>query len=148
MPTIRATTAPSTIGTWCVGVCESSRQDWPTPAPDFARVASMVISPPGRHPSIRGHSRIGKIIEPKAPDDKRDVARFDTIASSRSARTREVHSDRHRTGPNPPRCAKEGNPGAGPLPDLIITPGRLVPASPVVRVLVSLLRHRQVGGFR
>src|SRR2546426_974229 len=79
MPVIRATNAPSTIGTWCVGVCESSRHDWPNPDPDFARVASMVHSPPSRHPSMPGHSRIGTIFEPKAPHDKRDVARAETI---------------------------------------------------------------------
>src|SRR2546422_2758858 len=74
MPTIRATNAPSTIGTWYVGVCESSRHDWPSPVPDFARVASMVLSPPERHPPVPGHSRIGTIFEPRVPRDKHDVA--------------------------------------------------------------------------
>src|SRR5947209_19506550 len=82
MPTIRATNAPSTIGTWYVGVCESSRHDWPSPAPDFARVASMVLSPPGRHPPMPGHSRIGTIFEPRVPRDKHDVAPPLTIGFS------------------------------------------------------------------
>src|SRR5947209_7050557 len=47
MPTSNATIEPRTTGTWYVGVCESSRHDWPNPAPDFVRVASMVLSPPG-----------------------------------------------------------------------------------------------------
>src|SRR6267378_7895346 len=46
MPTSNATIEPRTTGTWYVGVCESSRHDWPNPAPDFVRVASMVLSPP------------------------------------------------------------------------------------------------------
>src|SRR2546422_11284535 len=148
MPVIRATNAPSTIGTWCVGVCESSRHDWPNPDPDFARVASMVHSPPGRHPSMPGHSRIGTIFEPKAPHDKRDVARLDTISSSPSGGGHQVHSDRHGRRQDDPRCTKGGNPGAGPLPDLIIISRRSVEPSRVVRVLVSLVRHRQVGEFR
>src|SRR2546422_3442040 len=82
MPVIRATNAPSTIGTWCVGVCESSRHDWPNPDPDFARVASMVLSPPCRHPPMPGHRRIGTIFELRVPYDKRDVASPLTIGFS------------------------------------------------------------------
>src|SRR5213594_1862194 len=79
MPTSNATIEPRTTGTWCVGVCESSRHDWPNPDPDFVRVASMVLSPPGPHPSMPGHSRIGTIFELSLPTDKRDVARPETI---------------------------------------------------------------------
>src|SRR5437660_326504 len=42
MPTSNATIEPRTTGTWYVGVCESSRHDWPNPAPDFVPVASML----------------------------------------------------------------------------------------------------------
>src|SRR3989454_11785655 len=97
MPTIRATNAPSTIGTWYVGVCESSRHDWPSPAPDFARVASMVLSPPGRHPPMPGHSRIGTIFEPRVPRDKHDVAPPLTIGFSHP-----------RGGPTPPSWVLKG----------------------------------------
>src|ERR1700716_3280382 len=46
MPTSNATIEPRTTGTWYVGACVSSRHDWPNPAPDFVRVAYMVLSPP------------------------------------------------------------------------------------------------------
>src|SRR3989440_3437482 len=54
MPTSNATIEPRTTGTWYVGVCESSRHDWPNPTPDFVRVASMVLSPPGSRPRSQG----------------------------------------------------------------------------------------------
>src|SRR5437879_2212444 len=54
MPTSNATIEPRTTGTWYVGVCESSRHDWPNPTPDFVRVASMVLSPPGSRPRCQG----------------------------------------------------------------------------------------------
>src|SRR5207244_13217863 len=54
MPTSNATIEPRTTGTWYVGVCESSRHDWPNPAPDFVRVASMVLSPPRLRPRCHG----------------------------------------------------------------------------------------------
>src|SRR5438445_10375295 len=54
MPTSNATIEPRTTGTWYVGVCESSRHDWPNPTPDFVRVASMVLSPPGSRPRGQG----------------------------------------------------------------------------------------------
>src|SRR5438552_13363443 len=54
MPTSNATIEPRTTGTWYVGVCESSRHDWPNPAPDFVRVASMVLSPPRLRPRCQG----------------------------------------------------------------------------------------------
>src|SRR5437870_7614382 len=91
MPTIRATNAPSTIGTWYVGVCESSRHDWLSPVPDFARVASMVLSPPERHPPMPGHSRIGTIFEPRVPRDKHDVAPPLTIGFSHPRVGRHLH---------------------------------------------------------
>src|SRR5437899_2962297 len=88
MPVMRATNAPSTTGTWYVGVCESSRHDWPNPAPDFARVDSMVLSPPRPHPPMPGHSPIGTPIEPRVPTDKRADAGPATIDSSPAEITR------------------------------------------------------------
>src|SRR3989442_12274948 len=119
MPTIRATNAPSTIGTWYVGVCERSRHDWPNPDPDFARVASMVLSPPGRHPPMPGHSRIGTIIEPRARDDNRDVSALDTIPSRQAAPGRQIHIDRQGPRSRAAWCTKEGKPEAGHLPELM-----------------------------
>src|SRR5438552_4512379 len=60
MPTSNATIEPRTTGTWYVGVCESSRHDWPNPAPDFVRVASMVLSPPGSRPRCQGIWVLGR----------------------------------------------------------------------------------------
>src|SRR5438309_11772644 len=95
MPVMRATNAPSTIGTWYVGVCESSRHDWPNPAPDFARVDSMVLSPPRPHPPMPGHSPIGTPIEPRVRGHKRADAQAATLDSSRPPQRRQVDRDLH-----------------------------------------------------
>src|SRR5467141_2492527 len=82
MPTSNATIEPRTTGTWYVGVCESSRHDWPNPAPDFVRVASMVLSPPKLRPPMSGHIGIGTIFEPGYHPDKDDVVRTVTKATT------------------------------------------------------------------
>src|SRR2546426_4572575 len=82
MPTSNATIEPRTTGTWYVGVCESSRHDWPNPAPDFVRVASMVLSPPRLPPPMSGHMGIGTIFELWHPPDKDDVVRTVTKATT------------------------------------------------------------------
>src|SRR5438876_12106380 len=83
MPVMRATNAPSTIGTWYVGVCESSRHDWPNPAPDFVRVAPVALSPPRLRPPVSGHVGSGSICElwPRADQGHgaRTVAQATTI---------------------------------------------------------------------
>src|SRR5881628_2752745 len=86
MPVIRATNAPSTMGTWYVGVCESSRHDWPNPDPDFVQVDSMVLSPPRPPPPVPGHSRVGTIFELRAPDNKHDMAPAETKGPNPSER--------------------------------------------------------------
>src|SRR5438046_10381896 len=74
MPTSNATIEPRTTGTWYVGVCESSRHDWPNPAPDFVRVAAMVLSPPRLRPPMSGHMGIGTIFQRGHHPEKADVA--------------------------------------------------------------------------
>src|SRR5437879_13048023 len=64
MPTSNATIEPRTTGTWYVGMCESSRHDWPNPAPDFVRVASMVLSPPRLRLPTPGQMGIGTLLAP------------------------------------------------------------------------------------
>src|SRR5439155_7470589 len=82
MPTSNATIEPRTTGTWYVGVCESSRHDWPNPASDFVRVASMVLSPPRLRPPMPGHMGIGTIFELWHRPDKDDVAQTVTKATT------------------------------------------------------------------
>src|SRR5438132_13871623 len=75
MPTSNATIEPRTTWTWYVGVCESSRHDWPNPAPAFVRVASMGLSPPRLRPPRSGHRGIGTLLEPRHRPDEDDVPR-------------------------------------------------------------------------
>src|SRR5436853_2141865 len=65
MPTSSATTAPRSTGTWSVGVCASSRHDCVNPAPDFVRVASIVLSPPWPRPPEWGVIPVGRPSEPR-----------------------------------------------------------------------------------
>src|SRR5438046_10653531 len=94
MPTSNATTAPRSTGTWCVGVCARSRHDCVNPAPDFVRVASIVLSPPWPRPPVRGDIPVGTTCEPRVRPDKDDVTPAGTKATTsphRPARLRVVH---------------------------------------------------------
>src|SRR2546430_2224754 len=82
MPTSNATIEPRTTGTWYVAVSEISRHDWPNPAPNFVRVASMVLSPPRLRPPMSRHMGIGTIFELWHHPDKDDVVRTVTKATT------------------------------------------------------------------
>src|SRR5438105_15308865 len=75
MPTSNATIEPRTTGTWYVGVCESSRHDWPNPAPEFVRSAPLVLSPPRLPPPLSCPLGIRTISAPTHRPARYELAR-------------------------------------------------------------------------